>query len=321
MHFGWTPDPAGVEAWINDPLNEHPLFGCGAPNVMAEELPADPVVLYESLFKLMPGWVRSYQGTGDCVSWSWELACTLLMANRICLEGRFEEFIAPVATEAIYGGSRVEARGISRGGYSAGSYGAAAAKWLMNWGALLRIDYSKLTGNPDHDLRKYSAARADDWGNFGNGGANDKDKLDGVAKVHPVRTTSLVTNFTEAAKAIAIAKKPVPVCSNTGFVRLQRDADGFQKPAGSWAHCMLFAGYRGGARPGLLCVNSHPPRVTGGRFPANMPDAMAGVSWWVDADVCDNMLGKWQDSFAVSDLEGWKPEKLPNLGTPSEIFG
>lgn len=306
--FGWSPNPKGVEDWLNDPANKHPVFGLAAQPLLAD-VEKKTMILPEYLLKVQPSWTRISQGIGDCVSHGYEFACTLLMAIQAVLQKR--QFPAVVASEAIYGGSRVEARNQKFGGWSDGSYGAAAAKWVQQWGVVVRQDYSSTTGNPEHDLRVYSAQKAKSWGAYGCGGRADAGKLDEVARLHPVQTTSLVTTFEEAAAAIRNGY-PVPVCSNQGFTRT-RDKDGFCRPSGSWAHCMCFCGVRWD-RPGLLCVNSWGKSNSGVYYPKDLPEAIAVCSFWVDAKVCDSMLGRWKDSFALSQFVGFKRQRLPRLG-------
>lgn len=309
--YGWKHNPRGTEAWLNAAENNHPLFGLAGHKLIEDDDQKDTVVLTDYLIHVEPDYVRGVQGIGDCVSWGFGIASSILMAIQRVKQRR--KWQGRAATEAIYGGSRVEARGQKTGGWSDGSYGAAAAKWLQEWGVVTRQDYSQETGNPEHDLREYNAKKAKQWGNYGCGGQSDQGSLDGVARQHPVNTASLVTTFEEAGASIKNLY-PVPVCSNTGFERKTRDKDGFLRPAGSWAHCMCFAGVRWGARPGLLCVNSHYPYVKGPKYPSTMPVAIAGCSWWVDADICNQMLGRWKDSFALSQFKGFKKQKLDDLG-------
>lgn len=315
---GWNPNPRGTEAWLNDPANVHPVFGLAAAPLIAADESTDTVILMDYVLKVFPGWRRINQGIGDCVSHGFELGATILMAIQSIKQRR--KWMGVAASEPIYGGSRVEARGVKSGGWSDGSYGAAAAKWLQQWGVLVRSDYSAETGNGEHNLTAYDARKAKQWGNYGCGGRSDKDTLDTVARLHPVKTTSLVTTFEEAGAAIHNGY-PVPVCSNVGFASRQnnkgqylRDDQGFIRPRGSWSHCMCFAGVRHGTRPGLLCVNSWGSRNAGPRYPAMLHEAIAECSFWVDADVCNSMLGRWKDSFALSQFVGFKKQTLPDLG-------
>lgn len=257
-----------------------------------------PVLLYRALYAVQPGWTVGRQGIGDCVSWGFAHGADILLAVDFKL-GRSGEWHS-AATEAIYGGSRVEARGKTFAGYSDGSYGAAAAKWLRDWGIVYRQKYDTI------DLSVYSAKLAKEWGAYGAGGKDDGGRLDAIAKSHPIRTIALVTSFVDAAAAIENGF-PIPVCSDQGFSET-RDSDGFAKPSGSWAHCMVFVGVRYEPRPGLLCLNSWGPNwIRGPPWPEDMP---AG-SFWVDAKVVDRMLGQ-RDSFALSNYEGFPRRPLKN---------
>ena len=290
---GYRPNRRATDAYVA--ALPQPEFRGAAPALMRQA--QHDTVLYPALFALNPNWRRGSQGIGDCVSWGYELACTLLKAIQIVALSRPEMWIAEVATESIYGGSRVEARGRKTGGWSDGSYGAAAAKWIHDWGVLLRQDYSQQTRNADHNLTTYSAKRAKDWGHWGCGGEHDKDALDLAAREHPVRTVSLVSTFDEAAAALQNGF-PVPVCSGQGFSS-SRDDDGFCEPQGRWAHCMCFIGVRYGSRPGLLCANSWGRSAKGPFWPDDAPEAITWCAWWVDAEVADRMLAG-RDSFALS---------------------
>ena len=208
-------------------------------------------------------------------------------------EGELQEPPAFPCTEAIYGGSRCEARGKTYAGYSDGSYGAAAARWLKDWGVVERGEYEGL------DLSAYSSKRAKEWGAYGCGGKGEEE-LDEVAKEHPATSVALVETFEEAGAAIE-SGFPVAVCSGVGFSKT-RDLDGFCRPQGSWSHAMCFIAVRYGDRPGLLCLNSWGPNwVDGAKWPEDMPEG----SFWVDKEVVDKMLGRWKDSFAVGGIGGF----------------
>lgn len=303
--FGYNPDPKGVAAFLKE--LDQPFFKDAGAEVIREARGVD-TFLYRAGYKAHAArygqpWVVGKQGIGDCVSWGWAHGCWLAL----CIDwelGKLEEPPAMVATESIYGGSRVESRGRSTGGYSDGSYGGAAAKWVRDWGVTFRLAY--VQGDGGHDLTSYSAKVAKSWGNFGNGGEGDDGTFDAVAKRHPCRHVALVKNFDEAAAAIE-SGYPVPVCSGQGFAS-RRDDDGFAKPQGSWAHCMVFIGVRYGDRPGLLCLNSWGPSwIAGPKWPDDQPDG----SFWVDKDTVNRMLAG-NDSFAVGGVEGFKWRDINN---------
>ncbi|MCC9608533.1 hypothetical protein LOC68_09795 [Blastopirellula sp. JC732] len=296
--FGYKPHPNETRQFLS--TLPQPKLRQAAPQLFAARGPPQDAFLYRALYKAYrdkfgTDWQVGRQGIGDCVSWGWAHACDIHLAIMYC-QGDSADW-RPVATESIYGGSRVEARGVSRGGYSDGSYGGAAAKWVRDYGLIFREAY------PSVDLSAYSSRRAKDWGNYGNGGKDDAGALDREAQKSPVRTVALVSTFDEAAAAIQ-SGYPVPVCSGQGFAST-RDAEGFCKASGSWSHCMCFIGVRHDRR-GLLCLNSWGPTwVSGPKWPADMPDG----SFWVDEATVNRML-RQNDSFSVSGYDGFPFRQL-----------
>ena len=292
-NFGYTPDPEGTKEFLSE--LDKPLFAQAGAEAIREARGKDTflyraaIKAHQSLYK--EPWVVGRQGIGDCVSWGF--AHSVWMAQSVDWEtGRLANPPPFPCTESCYGGSRVEARGKKQAGYSDGSYGGAAAKWLRDWGVIYRDRYE------GHDLRQYSPDRAKSWGNWGNGGQDDNGKLDDIAKRHPAKHVALVKTFKEAAAAIE-SGFPVAVCSGYGF-RSARDAQGFCAPSGSWAHCMALVAVRYD-RPGCLCLNSWGPNwVSGPKWPEDQPDG----SFWIDAKHIDGMLSG-EDSFAVGSVEGF----------------
>lgn len=297
-NFGYIPKPEETARFLKTLQFE--TFAQASPDAMQKIADGKTVVLYRPLltiYKEQHGrdFVVGRQGIGDCVSWGFAHAADFHLAIMYELGDTAEFKMA--ATEAIYGGSRVEARGGRLAGYSDGSYGAAAAKFISSkaqggGGILFRQKY------PSVDLTTYSASRAKDWGNYGCGGQNDNGELDAIAAKHPIQNVTLVTNFEEAAAAIA-SGYPIAVCSGQGFSS-KRDSEGFCAANKRWAHCMCFIGVRFD-RKGLLCLNSWGPDwVSGPKY----PDDMLEGSFWIEADVVDRMLAG-RDSFAVSGYVGF----------------
>lgn len=295
-NFGYTPNPEGVQEFLAE--LDQPLFAQAGAEAIRGAKGVD-TFLYRSLYKAHQArygspFVVGEQGIGDCVSWGWAHGVWISQAIDWELGKLPEPPLAP-ATESIYGGSRVEARNKPEGGggWSDGSYGGAAARWCRDWGVIYREPIG------GHDLTTYDERRAKAWGNWGNGGQGDGGKLDAEAKKHPAKYVSLVRTWDEAAAAIE-SGYPVAVCSMQGFASV-RDADGFCKASGTWAHCMCFVGVRYGNRPGLLCLNSWGPSWVGGpRWPDDMPEG----SFWVEKAVADRMLSGG-DSFAVGSVDGF----------------
>lgn len=290
--FGYDPQPEETAEFVKSLPT--PTLSDADPNLFK----ADKVdtFLYRALYKAYEAkygkkWVPHKQGIGDCVSHGWGVGADIALAVDWSI-GKTGEFKI-AATESIYGGSRVEASGRPTGGWSDGSYGGAAARWVSKWGIVYREEIG------GHDLRIYSPSKAKNWGNYGNGGQDDNGKLDEIAKQHPIPQVTLARNFDEAAAAIQ-SGYPVAVCSGRGF-NSTRDSDGFCRPSGSWAHCMCFVGVRYGDRPGLLCQNSWGDYVSGPKWPEDQPDG----SFWVDASVATGMLSGG-DSFAISGADGFK---------------
>lgn len=299
--MGYVPNPEGTKSFLKSLPN--PELRSAGPGLQIRA--GEPVLLYKALYKAWdstrPGvkWVVVRQGIGDCVSHGFAHAADVHLAVMFVL-GDTSEW-RPAASEAIYGGSRVEARGKTQAGYSDGSYGAAAAKWLIDWGVVFREPYE--TKNGIIDLTKYDPSRAKEWGNYGCGGQKDGGELDKYAKKHPIRNVALVKTFQDAASAIQ-SGYPVAVCSMQGFSS-KRDSNGFAAPSGQWAHCMAFIGVRFDP-DGLLCLNSWGPDwISGPKWPDDQPDG----SFWVNKQTVDKMLSMG-DSFAVSGYEGFPPRKL-----------
>lgn len=301
LQFGYTPAPQETSKFVAS--LPRPTLAQAGPELLRKARTDQPVFLYRAIYEAFAAkhgkqWHCSYQGIGDCVSHGWGQGADVHLAVLWKL-GHSAEWES-AATEAIYGGSRVEARGVSRGGWGDGSYGSAAAKWVRDWGIVFRRDYPTC----NVDLSVYDSSRAKQWGNYGCGGAADDGKLDTIAKSHPIRSVTLVRSFDEAAAAIQ-SGYPVPVCSGRGFSS-KRDSQGFARPSGSWSHCMVFIGVRFGDRPGLLCLNSWGTEwIDGPKWPDDQPDG----SFWVDASVATAMLDDG-DSFAISGYDGFPWQDL-----------
>lgn len=322
--FGYTPNPEGVERFLAE--LDQPLFRDAGAETIREAKGVD-TFLYRAAYKAHQAlygkpWIVERQGIGDCVSWGW--AHGLWIAQSVDWEtGRLAEPPPFPSTEAIYGGSRVEARGKPEGsgGWSDGSYGAAAARWVKDWGVVYRQKFDR------YDLANYSADRAKQWGNWGCGGQGDGGKLDAVAKKHPATYVAMVTTWAEAAAAIE-AGFTIPVASMQGFSSVT-DQHGYAAASGQWAHemCFIAVRYAKNSTPqnptpkdALLCLNSWGPRwiTYKGKFPADQPDG----SFWVERSVVERMLAQ-KDSFAVGSVAGFGWRDLDNGGflmpAPPEI--
>lgn len=310
--YGWTPNPAGVERFLAE--LPQPMFRQAGAETIREARGVD-TFLYRSALRAHVArygkpWVCGRQGIGDCVSWGW--AHGIWIAQSVDWEtGRLAEPPLFPDTTAIYGGSRVEARNKPEGtgGWSDGSYGAAAARWVRDWGVIYREPFPSL----GYDLTTYSADRAKNWGNWGAGGQGDNGRLDTLAKKHPAAHIAMVTSWAEACAAIE-AGFPIPVASSVGF-NSTTDEQGYLTASTTWHHQMLFCAVRyqknGSPSDALLCLNSWGPRwlTYKGRFPDDQPDG----SFWVERKTVERMLGQ-RDSFAVGSVQGFGWRELDNGG-------
>lgn len=320
-NFGYEPDAERTQEFLQAMPGGKATLREQAPELFVGDN-KESVVLYPALYiayeQRYPGskWVVGKQGIGDCVSWGWAHGADIHLAvlKRLGLVSEWK----PAATEAIYGGSRVEARGRTSGGWSDGSYGAAAAKWVRDWGVVFREDYSDRAGS-GANCTTYDAAKAKQWGNYGAGGRDDNGRLDRIAKEHPIKTVALVTTWDETVAAIENGY-PIPVCSGQGFSST-RDKDGFCRASGSWAHCMVALGVRHD-REGVLILNSWGPNwVNGPKWPTGEgyspghprgpPPAMPDGSFWCERRTWERMIAG-RDSFAVSGFEGFPKRRLKN---------
>jgi hypothetical protein len=292
---GWVERPKEVDKVLGD--LRHPVFGVTARPIK-DSGKGKVVLLHKALAQIMGHFPIHEQTIGDCVSHGWGLGIDVLKAVQITAGAR-EEFKGETATEIVYAASRVEVGG-GRLGNGDGSLGAWASKAVSEAvGTLVRGKYGSL------DLTTYSGATAK---KLGAPRAGVPDSLEPQAREHTVKTVSLVQNYEEARDAIANGY-PVPVCSNRGFAS-KRDAKGFAKPSGSWAHCMLFAAVDDAdGRPGLLVINSWGTRWITGPLRHDQPEG----SFWCDADVADKMLAE-QDSFAMSGYLGYPAQDLDYSG-------
>lgn len=271
--------------------------------------PKRPVVLLEAVTKLQKDWRRGAQGIGDCLSWAFELGATVSTATDIVLRKQPWLWRGEFATEPIYGGARVEARGKSHGGWSDGASGSGGAAFITRYGCLRRHNYSLITGLDEHDLQTYSAEKAKQWGAYGCGGRNDNGLLDNVAMEFPVKECLLVNNATDARRAI-LNGYPVVVCSGQGFTAT-RDDEGFCKPRGSWAHAMLIVGYfvSPSGRIGFIIANSWGVSNKG-PCPYSSVKAIQNCSFGVDYDVVDSMLSSWNDSWLLTGVNGLERREI-----------
>ncbi len=228
---GWIPNPPAVRAVLEDLRREQGFATWG--EVFRDDSPSGdddgPRFFWAAEEKVLGSVQQSWdqKNIGSCVSFGWGRACNDLVLIQVA-NGEDEYPGHPVATEPIYGGSRVEVGGGRVGGD--GSVGAWAAQWVNKWGLLFRQKYL----NDKYDLTSYDVSRCRSYGNKG-----CPDDLEPIAREHPVRSVAQVKSAAEAWQALG-SGYPVAVCSNYGFQSPLKE--GYCKRSGSWAHCMCFRG-------------------------------------------------------------------------------
>lgn len=281
---GWVEDRAAVERVLESlPM---PLFGAAAPHLFGLAMPKT-TLLYKA-FKEVIGSYPAYvaQKIGDCVSMGFGHGVDLLQCVEIAMGGEAEAF-EYTSTEAVYGMARVDIGG-GRLGNGDGAVGAWAAKAVSTIGTVSR----KVAG-------EYSGERAKSWGRSG-----VPADIKSQAGAHKVKTVSLVASWEEAKVAIANGY-PVTICSDQGFT-MNRDANGFCRPSGSWNHCMLLCGFREDEHPGGFIFQSWGPDTPSGPLSLDQP----GNTFCAETSVVDRMI-RQGDSWALSAFDGYPGRPLP----------
>lgn len=264
-----------------------------------------PLWLAEEQIKGGPQQSWDQGQVGCCVSFGFGRAVNDLMCVQV-KSGEAEEYPgADIATEPIYGGSRVEAGGGRIPANEDGSVGAWAADWLTRWGNLVRKQYGQ------YDLSRYSPTITRQWGARG-----VPDELEPECKLHPVRTAALVSTSEEAWTLLGHGY-PIAICSQVGFESPL--VDGFCAPSGSWPHCMMIRGrmlakYRGSVGKAFVVQNSWGDYLSGQGDPVLTlsdnsplrlpPGCFAITNRWLDS------ILREQDSFALSNFRGFETRTL-----------
>jgi len=316
-NYGYNPNPEATERFLKQ-LNE-PRFAQAGEECVEQMKPVD-TFLYRyadeasrAVYgKPFAAWNQGSAGT--CVSFGWGVGSYISQAVD-WKTGRLPHPPKLVATEPIYGGSRTAGRlpPVAFAGWSDGSYGAAAARWVSGLkngqGGILYRERQ----TDEVDLSEYSIELSRQWGAYG----VPKD-LGAKANTHRAMKVALVSTWDELAAAIT-SGYCVPICSNVGFAATSvRDADGFLPRGGSWGHCMCVVGIKFAAgsvgstepmknpRDGVLILNSWGTKwVSGGKHPADQPD---GSFWCSRADI--EAILRQGDSFAIGGVDGFRYRDL-----------
>lgn len=323
-NYGYVPNPEGVAEFIAE--LDQPLFRQAGAEAMAKATGKD-TFLYRAMQKAHLArygseFVVGRQLNGSCVAWGAMHA--VYCAESVSWElGELPEPPLLPATEPLYGGSRVEARrnnpegydGSSPvGGWSDGSFGAAAARWLRDWGVIYRKPYDGI-----FDYTTYNATREKNEGAYGAGGQGDNYRIDRIAKKHPCKHVVKVSTWDELAAALE-SGYPCTVASSQGFASVANR--GIAEASGTWHHQMMICGIvhqKNGNAADLACIlNSWGPRwirYDGGKFPSDLPDG----AFWARREVVERMIKG--DTWAIGGVAGFGYRDIHNGNwlTPAPI--
>lgn len=228
---GWVQDKAATQRLLNrlQRQGKPQTFEQAAPKLLRVGAGDDAVFYWNSeqrvLGKTLPSWDQ--KRVGSCVGFGYGRAVQDLLLNEVS-SGQPEVWPgSEQCPEVIYAGSRVE---IGGGGINGdGSIGAWAAEFVKEYGTVKRDKYGNL------DLTVYNEAACRRMGDTGL-----PADLEKIAKMHPVKEIALITSADGLWAAIGTGKG-VPICSMLGFTTA-RDADGYCRQTGQWAHCMEVRG-------------------------------------------------------------------------------
>jgi len=317
---GYVPNPEGTRAFLRE--LDKPTFRTAGAEVIRAASGRD-AYLYRYADRAhrarygKPFGPLNQGNIGTCVGHGWATGSYVGQATDWSQGGLAEPPLL-VSVEPLYSGSRTFGRSppVANAGYSDGSFGAAAARWVSGrckdptvGGILFCQRYGS------HDLTNYEIPRAKSWG--ASGPPLDLAKL---ANQHTAREVALCEDWQSLTAALENGLC-VPVCSNIGFRDQDRDADGFLKRRGNWAHCLVAISVKyahnngpGSATPmqhprdGVLLMNSWGSGwVRGGKHPPDQPDG----SFWIGRTDAEAILAQG-DSFVIGSVDGFKARKLDN---------
>lgn len=305
--YGYTPDPIGTREFLAE--LDQPTFAQAGAESIAKAQGVD-TFLWRFADKAhraqygKPFEVWNQGAAGTCVSFAWGLG-SYIGQSVDWVNGELAEPPLLVSTENIYGGSRTLGRvpPVSFAGYSWGSYGAAAARYVCGTkdgrgGILYRQKYGAF------DLSAYSIPISRDWGATG-----VPDELAREANKHTARGVALVEDWDSLCASVE-AGWPVAICSNVGFAASRvRSPDGFLRRGGTWNHAMLIAAVRhaknGGGKDGALVVNSWGTDWLDEKNSGRWPDDQPKGTFWISRVDAESILAQG-DSFSIAGVNGFR---------------
>lgn len=292
--YGWVPDPDAVAEFVS--TLPHASFGAALEGgIVADDGDA---LCYKAMASLSPDLLRDgrltsrdQKQTNSCVGNGTASGGDITTACEIVLKKERERWPGRQAADAMYA---IGLMAVNRLWGDQGSNGSWAARGVMELGTVHMLDYGD-----GLDLSEWSQERTKKWSKAGLPAV-----LKQKAGEHKMGTAAQIKSVDEARQALQNGYG-INVCSTQGFTS-KRDAAGFCKPSGSWAHSMTWIAYRGGRRPGLLTWNSWGDNAQSGPI---WPDDQPWGSFWIDLNVAEKMI-RAGDTFAYSNYAGF-PRQTP----------
>lgn len=300
QNYGYDPDPDGAARFARS--LDQPTYSVAAEDAMQRTELRD-VFLWRAadaahLERYGVPWKPSNQRSiGSCVA---HAACHVVYIGA-CVSWQSGQRPEPPLLPhqaSVYGGARVESKGLDGsgtspvGGYRDGATGFSAARWLRDWGVVWKKQY------PSRDCSISNPEIEREAGAYGCGGKGDGGRLDNAAKEFPCLYVTQIRTWDELCVALCNGHC-ISLCSSQGFTRTL-DSESFASPKGTWMHALCAAGLRLGKRPGVAIVNSWGDYITytAPRWPADLPDG----TFWADKSVIEKML-RSGDCWCISDVQ------------------
>lgn len=223
-----------------------------------------------------------YQPRGTCVGRGASGALNVFQAL-LCVLGWPFEWL-PISHAWCYAGARMQYDDLGSGD---GASGKGAFEWCRDKGICYQVEANDTDYYKDNVAVQYASSGI-------------PSGIITLGRDNPLTDAFSCTSAKKACDVLC-SGGAVTVASNRGFTSV-RDADGFCKPSGSWAHQMHFVDIivTASGRKGLACVQSWGEDAqTGPKLPQQ-----PGYVFGVDMDVADAML-RVADSMAAMSITPW----------------
>jgi hypothetical protein len=287
--FGYYKDDAVKEAFQSRLLFPY----ASVCNQAIKDTSAKQIFLGHKILEAVFGRFIFYNQTsvGDCVAQSFAGAANVLKACQI-FSGKLEQFGHPVSVEDLYHGARII---IGRGalGYQDGAIPVHMLQYAQAYGILEQKKYDSV------DLSVYNSDRSRDWGSPNR---SIPAELLIIAKESSIEQYTQVRTYRETCDMLYNGYR-VTVASNIAFTNV-RDNDGFARIDWNnrWPHQMYVLAFDDEfKRPGVLIMNSWPTEWIRGPKRHEQPEG----SFWVDASDFERYVLGAQDSWSISNFEGY----------------